>query len=147
MNNTYTTDTGYLGKSCGTQSKEQHYCTFSNLVIKGKLRKAIRFVCKRETGRVFQPDDLASDKTGVVNETVTSILAGKHPRKNNSVCSTLDSYKEIYIFIPVDITEDVVKSVTWKILRSSVPGGMDPEYLQGLLLNFEEDSKRICGSV
>ena len=37
-----------------------HGChrTFSNLVLKEKLRKAVRFVCDREKEGVLQPDEL-----------------------------------------------------------------------------------------
>ena len=38
---------GYLGKSRGIQTKEQRHRTFSNLVMKVKLREAVRFVCAR----------------------------------------------------------------------------------------------------
>ena len=44
-------------------------------------------------------------------------------------CSTLEAYYEMPIFIPVEIMEDVVKLVAWKILGASGPGGTDPEAL------------------
>ena len=37
----------------------------------------------------------------------------------------LKAYDKTPIFIPVDITEDVVKLVTWKFWGISVRGGMD----------------------
>ena len=65
---------GYLGKSRGNQTEEQCHRTFSNLVLKGKLREAFRFVCEREKGGVLQLDELAEDFTGTINETATSVL-------------------------------------------------------------------------
>ena len=50
-------------------------------------------------------------------------------------------------FIPVDITEDVVKSVAQKLSMSSGTGGMYSEALQGCLRKFGEDSKIIRTSV
>ena len=47
------------------------------------------------------------------------------------------------IFIPVDIMEDVVESVSQEILGGSGPGGKDLEALQGWLLKFGEDSKKL----
>ena len=35
------------------------FFTFSNLILKRKLREAVRFVCARETGGVLQPAELA----------------------------------------------------------------------------------------
>ena len=61
----------YLGKSPGNQTEEQHHRMFSNLVLKGKLRKAARFVCDRERGEFLQPEKLAEDRTGKINETIT----------------------------------------------------------------------------
>ena len=50
------------------------------------------------------------------------------------------------IFLPADITEDVVESVARKIPGSSGPGGMDQEALQGWLLQLGQDRKRLCTS-
>ena len=52
---------------------------------------------------------MALDKRGVINETVESILTGKHPHKKITSCSTLEAYNEMPVFLPVDITEDVVE--------------------------------------
>ena len=76
MKDKYNYAMGYLGKAYGNQTDEQRHRTFSNLVLKGKFCKAVRFVCDREKGGVLQPDELAEDCTGVINKTVTSVLEG-----------------------------------------------------------------------
>ena len=43
------------------------------------MREAARFVCKWEPGVVLQPNKLASDKKGIFDETVASVLAVKNP--------------------------------------------------------------------
>ena len=48
------------------------------------------------------------------------------------------------IFIPVDITEYVVKSVARKLLVSLGPGYTDLEALQGWFLKLGADRKRLC---
>ena len=40
----------------------------------------------------------------MINNTVTSVLEGKHPSEKISSCATLKMYKEMPIFIPFDIT-------------------------------------------
>ena len=62
------------------------------------------------TGNRFfwQPDELASDRTVIINETVASVLARKNLHEKNPSCSTLKTYDETTIFIPVDIAEDAV---------------------------------------
>ena len=79
---------------------------------------------------------------GVMEETDETVLTEKHhpPR------STFEVYNKTLIFIPVDITDDVVESVARKCLGSPVPGGTDSEALHGWLLKFGEDSKMICTS-
>ena len=67
MNNMYTVATGYPGKACETQSKDQHHREFLDLFPKGKLREAVRFVCARETGIFLQPEKLASYKMGTID--------------------------------------------------------------------------------
>ena len=119
----------------------QHHITFSNLVLKGKLRKAVRFVYDREKGGFLQPDKLDEDYTGTVNEILLSVLQGKLPSGTIPFCVTLETYEETPIFIPVNITEETVKLVAGKLLGSSIPGGTDSEALQGWLLKFGESTR------
>ena len=99
---------GYLRKYRKTQTMDERHQNVSNLVLKGKLREATRFVFEREKGGVLQPIELAEDRTGTINETVTSVLEGKNPSKKSTYCATLEMYKETPIFIPVNITEEAV---------------------------------------
>ena len=64
-----------------------------------------------------------------------------------SSCFTLGTYNKTPIFIPLYITEDTLKLVAQKPLGSYHPGGTDSEYLQGWLLKFGEDIKRIRHNV
>ena len=138
---------GYLGKARGSQTEEQCHRTLSNLILKGKLREALQFICDREKGGVLQPDELAADHTGTINDTVTSVLEGKHTCEKNSSCATLEMYEETPIFIPVNIMEEAVESVMQNVLGSSRPGGTESEALQGWLLKFREGSTRLRTSV
>ena len=52
-------------------------------------------------------------------------------------------YEETPIFIPVDITEDVIKLVAHKRLGGAGPSGMESEALQVWLIKFRDDSKKI----
>ena len=72
---------------------------------------------------------------GLTYETIADLLVGKYsPEKENHI-STLRAYEETPIFIPVDISEDLL-SWSRKLLESAGPGGMDSEPLQGCLLKF-----------
>ena len=95
----------------------------------------------------MQPDELVSDRTGVINKTFAYLLTEKHTQENISSCSMLETYNETPIFIPVDIAEDAVKSVTQKLSGNYSPRVTDSEALQGYILKLVNDSKRLCSSV
>ena len=84
-----------------------------------------------EKGGVFQPEELAEDRTGTINKTVTSVLKRKYPHKEILSCATLETYEEMPIFIPVDITEEAVELIARKLSGISGTGGTDLEALQG----------------
>ena len=126
---------------------EERHQTFSNLVLKGKLREAVRFFCEIEKRVVLQLDKLAADHTGTIKKTIVLVLEGKHPSKTIPSCATLETYEEAHIFIPVDIMEEDVESVAQKLSGSFGPRGTDSEALQGRLLKFGEDGTRLRTSV
>ena len=74
-------------------------------------------------GGRLQPNKLPIYKTGVMGETIPSVLAGKHLHEKNPTRSMLEAYNKTPIFIPVGIKEDVVESVMQKISGSSGLGG------------------------
>ena len=80
---------GCLGKARGTKTMDECHRTFLNLVMKRKLREAVRFVFEREKGVFLQPNKLAEYCIGTINETVTSVPEGKHPSEKNPSCATL----------------------------------------------------------
>ena len=102
----YAGATGYLGRDRRNQSADQHHRTLKNIVLRGKLREAVRLVCERESGGVLLPNEMASDKTGIMEETATTVLAKKHPHKKLFPGSTLEVYDKKPIFITVDIIDD-----------------------------------------
>ena len=124
VNDTHTAPTEYLVKYRVIQGKDQRHRTFSNLMLKENcVSQSYLFVQRNQF--FFSPDKLALDEMGTIKKTVTSVLEVKHPHKTNPSYYTLDTYDTTLIFIPLDIIEDVVKSVTAKFLGSSSPGGMD----------------------
>ena len=55
INDTYNSVIGYLEKTHGNKTTEERHRTFLNLVLKGKLRKAVQFICDREQGGGLKP--------------------------------------------------------------------------------------------
>ena len=83
----------------------------------------------------------------MVNNTATPVFEGKYQRRTIPSRATLEMYKEMPIFVPIDITEEALEQVARNILGSSVPERMDSGALQKWLLKFEEDSTRLHTSV
>ena len=98
-------------------------------------------------GGGLQTNELASDKTVVINETVSSFLTGEYPHKTIPSYSTLETYDKTHIFIHVEIMEDLVGLFARKLSGGLGPGGTYLEDLQRWILKFGEDSKRLCSSV
>ena len=70
-------------------------------------------------------------------------LERKHQSETIPSCDTLETYEEMPIFIPINITEEAIELVARNLSGSSGPGGMDSEALQGWLMKFREDSTRL----
>ena len=74
------------------------------------------------------------DWTGQTSQLVRKCsknLVWKHPPNRKPHCSTLEDYEETPVFIPMDMTEDVVKLVAQKLLGITGYGDKYSEALQG----------------
>ena len=104
-----------LGNKRGIQTQEKRQHKISNFVLRGKLCESIRFICNRETGGVFLLSIKASDSTIFANKTIEDFLEVKYLLEKKPHCYAWEEYEETPVFIPVDMTEDVVKSVPRKL--------------------------------
>ena len=62
--------------------------TYHSLVLRGKLRLAVRWITERETGGVLQPGDRC-DKTG---DWVSEVLRDKHLEALTPTAANLTTY-------------------------------------------------------
>ena len=62
--------------------------TYQSLVLRGKLRTAVRWITERETGGVLQPGDRCTKTGGRVME----VLRAKNPEARTLTAVSLDSY-------------------------------------------------------
>ena len=81
----------------------------SNIILRGKLCEAIRFVCAQETGVFLQTNKLALDKTGVINETAASVLTKNICTNTHHPPFYFVDIKQNAYFIPVYMVGVVVK--------------------------------------
>ena len=85
---------------------------------------------------------MAPDKTGVTEKTVATAKVKKICAENFPLFYA-KGVQKMPIFIPMDITEDVVNLVAQKPSDNSGPGGTDSEDLQRWILKFREDIKKL----
>ena len=71
----------YLGKAHGIQTKEQRHRILSNLVLKGKVCEAVRFVYAWEMWEYCKPGQLVEDRTCTTNKTFALLMEGKNLHK------------------------------------------------------------------
>ena len=102
---------GVLWREYGNQNDDQRYHTFSNHVLHGIFCKAIRFIWEWKLGIVLLPNKMSSDNTGATEETSATVLAQETSAQKIPPCYMLEVYGETTIFIRVNITENVIKSV------------------------------------
>ena len=84
-------------------------------------------------GGVLQPRDRCT-KTG---DRVMEVLRTKHLEARTPTAASLESYPgQPPELTRVDITEDTVTAVAWRLLGGAVPGGTESVSLQHWLLRF-----------
>ena len=78
----------YLTVAWREETPENRAQTYHSLVLRGKLRTAVRWISKRDTGGVLQPRDRCT-KTG---NRVMEVLRAKHPEAWKPTTASLESY-------------------------------------------------------
>ena len=127
----------YITVAWREETAEHRAQTYHSLVLRGKLRTAVRWITERETSGVLQPGDQCT-KTG---DQVMEVLRSKHLEAQTPGAANLDSYPgHPPELTPVDITEDTVTAVAGRLSRGAGPGGTDLVSLQHWLLRFRAAS-------
>ena len=115
------------------ETAEHRVQTYHSLVLRGKLRSAVRWITERELGGVLQPGERC-EKTG---DQVLEVLRAKHLEARTPTAACLESYTgRPPEFTPVDITDYTVTVVAGRLSGGTRPGGTDSVLLQHWLLRF-----------
>ena len=103
----------YFSVVCREESEEHRAQTYQSLVLRGGLRAAVRWITNRETGGALQPGERCKKKGG----RVMKVLRTNHLESRTPTAASLDSYPDRPPDIfPVDITNDTVTAVVWRLL-------------------------------
>ena len=132
--------TQYLTAVRREETAKHHVKTFHGLVLRGKLRNAVRWITEREKGGVLQPEGHCT-KTG---DRVLEVLHAKHPDARPLSAACLDAYPGTPpAMVPVDITGNVVLAVAGRLSGGAGPGGTDSISLQHWFLWFGAASRAL----
>ena len=94
------------------ETAEHRAKTFHGLVLRGKLRTAVRWIMEREKRGVIQPEGHCT-KTG---DRVLEVLHAKHPDARPLSAACLDVYPGTPPeMVPLDITDNVVLAVAGRL--------------------------------
>ena len=91
------------------------------MVVRGDLRRAIRFLTDCNGGQILFPSSI-DDSSGRI---VADLLEDKHPHLRDIDADHLHHFDSIPDFPEVSITEEVVEKVARKLSGSSGPVAFD----------------------
>ena len=100
--------------------------TYHSLVLRVKLRMAVRWITERETGGYY-----SQGTSGKMGPPVMEVLLTKHLEARTPTAASLDSYMgRPPETTQVDITKDTVTTVAGRLSGGAGPGGTDSVSLQ-----------------
>ena len=133
VEDTLRSSTQYLTAVRREETAEHRAKTFHGLVLRRKLRTAMRWITERKKGGVLLQEEHCTN-TG---EHMIEVLRTKHPDAHPPSAASLNTYTDkLTEMVHVDITDDVVLAVAGRLLGRAGPGGTDLVSLQHWLLRF-----------
>ena len=124
------------------RSKDHVLRVFSNLMLRGDIRSATRWLTDQTgSGAVLDPSQL------VDGQSVAHILQEKHPEASQSSTRAFMPCDELPPLVDVDITGSHIESAARRIRGSSGPGGSTGAQFQCYLLRFWSSSSTLRDAV
>ena len=130
-----------LPRSSTKMTEDKEAKIFSNLVLQGRLRDAVRFITDRQGGGVMDPDEVADgDPNG---RTVFDILREKHPDQRVALEEDFLECHVLPNLVDIEVTSAHVEQAAKKISGSAGISGFDSFQLQNVLLKHGQHSKNL----
>ena len=125
----------------GNMTDAKIHKIFDDMMKRGKIRQAARFVTQRLSGGVMMPDDI-DEKSG---NPVSEVLHSKHPAAKTP--DYLPAFDKCPEFVDLDITEDTVSKTARQLKGAAGTGGTDSETIASWLLKFGTYSQRLRNAI
>ena len=122
---------------------------FRNLMLKGRVQGALRYLSKHTTGGVLKLDDLIPETTGEGETRMRStrdVLSEKHPLgKDPDPCSLLDGQPTQANPIIFDaLNADTIRNAALHTNGAAGPSGLDAHAWRRLCSSFKSASNSLC---
>ena len=124
--------------------------TFSDLISNGKVRGALRFLSRKNSGGVLRLEEMVPDKTGeeTVLRSVHEILKDKHPTSSLPIPCTLlhsEEDQDSTNFILFDtLNHEAILNSSLHTQGSAGPSGLDAQAWRHLCSSFKHASTNLC---
>jgi hypothetical protein len=129
-----------LPQSSGRMNADQEAKIFSNLIMQGKLREAVRFITDRQGGGVMDPEQDAGKPAG---KSVFEVLLSKHPEQRIPEENDFIECDELPPLINIELTGSHVEQAAKKLSGGAGISGFDSYQLQKILLRYGNHSEKL----
>ena len=137
-----------MRKKQGRESPEQRAQTFNNMVMRGKLCSAMKYVTERESGGVLSPtDDDTRHYPDGHTRTVKETFQTKHPKVRTPTLSSLETYESLPRQQKKIIDEEIIQRVAGRLSGGAGLGGTDATTMQMLISGRGRASKALRESI
>ena len=128
-----------MNQKRGVTSSTEGTKIFLDLVCRGKIRAATRYICDREKGGVLMSDDI-DEKSG---EREIDVLQSKYIESRSTPLSYMPNFNTHPETLEILVTDENVETVA-KLLSGSVgTDGIDSSAVSGMLLKHGELSSEL----
>ena len=133
------------GRSKLTNDNEKVARTFASLMMRGKLRAALRLVSDQGTACILRLEDEIDGKS------VRDLLKEKHPAAQAACPATLlspaDNIADTHPVLFERIDGDLIRSTALRVQGSAGPSGMDAAGWRRMCTAFHGASKDLCNAL
>jgi hypothetical protein len=124
-------------------SDEKVIHVFSGMILRGKIREAVRFITDRsETGGILHPDDDAGK-----GKTVLEVLETKHPEQREPDNEAFIDCENLPILIDIDVTAEHILKTAGSLSGGVGVSALDASQWQNLLLKHGGASEKLRESM
>jgi hypothetical protein len=130
--------------------KDHIVSVFTRLMLQGRVKAAVRWLCEKSSSHVLKPSDMVEVKTNegnLTNVSVLEVLRNKHPDPQVPSSKFFLQQDTLPAFSDLDVTGAHIHFIASRIQGGAGPGGCDANMWHDVLLRYGAHSERLRDSV